>query len=488
MTRPARDLGELPLGPFAPPAAAAAGAFAAEPAAPPGAPAAPGAPLPAVVAAALATAPDAHLPALRAYVRANAEDRPGVYRMLGEGGEVLYVGKSKQVRTRLLSYFRGSYPDDKGARILRDSVHLEWEYAPSEFAALLRELRLIKRFRPRFNVQLKRDDHHWSFIKLTKGPAPKLHVVRGSTGSADGGVYYGPFRGADRVGEAVRELSDALGLRDCAQDVPMRFADQGDLFGAELVQILRTPRCIRYDVKKCLGPCVAACTHDDYRARVLLARGFLDGRDDGPMHALRAQMDAAAERLDFERAALLRDKLRRLELLREQFERLRFAVETLSFAYVVPGEPGRAPGRRRPGAPAEERRAESRVYLVRRGRVRGDFALPADARAAGQLAEAARAVFHPAEAGGSAVPTHEVDELLLLSWWFRHREAELGRTVGPADVLAAGTRAAWWRERHAEAAQVAASAPPAGRRTARRGDDDGAVGGADEGPDDVTQA
>jgi hypothetical protein len=159
-------------------------------------------------------------------------------------------------------------------------------------------------------------------------------------------------------------------------------------------------------VKKCLGPCVAACTHDDYRARVLLARGFLDGRDTGPLDGLRAQMDAAAGRLEFERAALLRDKVRRLELLQEQFDRLRFAVETLSFAYVVPGEPGRAPGRRKAGdaAPA----AEPRVYLVRRGRVRGDYALPNDAPAAAALADAARAVFRPGERGGSAVPTHEV--------------------------------------------------------------------------------
>ena len=457
--RQAHDAGaldELPLGPYAPPpapGAARAEPFAPAPAVPPADPDALGEPVPAIVAAALAAAPDAHLPALRAYVRANAEDRPGVYRMLGAGGEVLYVGKSKHVRTRLLSYFRGAYPDDKGARILRDTAHLEWEYAPSEFAALLRELRLVKRFRPRFNVQLKRDDHHWSFIKLTKGPAPKLHVVRGSTGSADGGVYYGPFRGADRVAEAVRELSDALGLRDCAQDVPMHFADQGDLFGGELVRLLRAPRCIRYDVKKCLGPCVAACTHDDYRARVLLARGFLDGRDTGPLDGLRAQMDAAAGRLEFERAALLRDKVRRLELLQEQFDRLRFAVETLSFAYVVPGEPGRAPGRRKAGdaAPA----AEPRVYLVRRGRVRGDYALPNDAPAAAALADAARAVFRPGERGGSAVPTHEVDELLLLSWWFRHREVELGRTVAPRDVLAGADAAAWWRDRHAEAASAA---------------------------------
>jgi hypothetical protein len=160
----------------------------------------------------------------------------------------------------------------------------------------------------------------------------------------------------------------------------------------------------------------------------------------------------------------MRDKLRRLELLREQFERLRFAVETLSFAYVVPGDPGRAPGRRKADAPGAA--AEPRVYLVRRGRVRGDFALPRDARTAGQLAEAAQSVFHPAEAGGSAVPTHEVDELLLLSWWFRHREVELGRTVAPDDVLAGAGRARWWRERHDAAALAAAPARRPGRGAA----------------------
>ena len=386
--------------------------------------------VPPIVAAALASAADAHLPALKAMVRAGCEDRPGVYRMLGPDGEILYVGKSKQIRTRLLSYFRCVYPDDKGARILRDTTHLEWEYTPSEFAALLLELRQIKRWRPRYNVLMKRDARHWSFIKLTRGPAPKLHVVRGSTGSADGGVYYGPFTGAHRIEEAVRELSDALGLRDCAQATPMRFADQGELFVPELVQLAgRTPRCIRHEVRKCLGPCVAACTSDQYADRVRLARGFLDGADDGPLDALRAQMDVLSEALEFERAAMLRDKVRRLEDLRAQFDRLRFAVETLSFAYVVPGAaPARAGG-----SPA----GEDRVYLVRRGRVRADLPAPIDAASRRALHAAAREVFVPRERGGSAVPTHEVDELLLLSWWFRHRPVELGRTLAAPAVVAA---------------------------------------------------
>src|SRR3982751_7067296 len=124
-------------------------------------------------ASALAHQPtsDTQLAVMRSTVRESAADRPGVYRMLSADGEIVYVGKSKRVRTRLLSYFRCSYPEDKGARILREADRIEWDYTPSEFAALLEELRLIHRFRPRFNVAMKRDARHFAFIKLTRGPA-----------------------------------------------------------------------------------------------------------------------------------------------------------------------------------------------------------------------------------------------------------------------------------------------------------------------------
>src|ERR1044072_4412752 len=121
--------------------------------------------------------------------------------MIAEDGEIVYVGKSKRVRTRLLSYFRGEYPDDKGARILRDATKIEWEYVPSEIAALLTELRLIKRFRPRFNVAMKRDGRNYCFIKLTRDTAPKLVVVR-MPGPDDSSIYYGPFLGAVGVQDA----------------------------------------------------------------------------------------------------------------------------------------------------------------------------------------------------------------------------------------------------------------------------------------------
>src|SRR5712671_2407127 len=228
---------------------------------------------------------DAQLAIMRSTVKDGAADRPGIYRMLSSEGEVLYVGKSKRVRTRLLSYFRCAYPEEKGARILRSAETIEWEYTPSEFAALLQELRLIKRFRPRYNVAMMRDGRNYSFIKLTRGPAPKLLVVRGPTGE-DADIYYGPFVGAQRVDEALRELNDALMLRDCRTDLKMFFSDQTELF-----QLARTPGCIRHEISKCLGPCVGGCSASQYDERVVLARAFLEGSDDGPINMLRGEME-----------------------------------------------------------------------------------------------------------------------------------------------------------------------------------------------------
>ncbi len=349
---------------------------------------------------------EAQLALMRSLVRESAADRPGVYRMLSSTGEVVYVGKSKRVRTRLLSYFRCSYPEEKGARILREAESIDWEYTPSEFAALLKELRLIKTFRPRLNVAMKRDGLHYAFIKVTRGAAPKLAVVRGPSAD-DASIYYGPFVGAQRMEDALRELSDALMLRDCRSDMKMHFSDQGELF--QLTP--RTPGCIRHEIGRCLGPCVGGCSVSEYQERVSMARAFLDGADDGPIEMLRAKMDEASNNLQFERAASYRDKLSRLEVLREQFGRLRFAVEKLSFVYTVPGHEG-----------------EDRVYVVKRGVVRAELDKPRSTWQRGKLKKLVNDIFGSHEKPSSVIPTHEIDELLLLSSWFRRFPDEMGRT------------------------------------------------------------
>src|SRR5947207_9793395 len=348
---------------------------------------------------------DTQLALMRSNVKETAADRPGVYRMLSSDGEILYVGKSKRVRSRLLSYFRCAYPEEKGARILRSAESIEWDYTPSEFAALLQELRMIKRFRPRYNVAMKRDGRNYSFIKLTKGVAPKLLVVRGPTGE-DADIYYGPFVGAQRVGEAVRELNDVLMLRDCRADLKMFFSDQTELF-----QLARTPGCIRHEIAKCLGPCVGGCSSQQYGERVRLARAFLDGSDDGPLAVLRSQMERLGAEMEFERAATYRDKLQRLEDLRAQFGRLRFAVENLSFVYTVPGHEG-----------------DDKVYLIRRGVVRAEVSKPRSSKDRRTMKQLVDDIFSQPAIPTAQVPTHEIDELLLLSSWFRRFPNEIKRT------------------------------------------------------------
>ncbi|MDB4949313.1 MAG: Excinuclease subunit [Gemmatimonadetes bacterium] len=341
---------------------------------------------------------------LRERVR-EAGNRPGTYRMLAEDGEILYVGKSKQVRTRLLSYLRAR-EGEKAHRILRDARALAWDYEPSEFAALLRELELIKRHRPRFNVQHKRDGRY-SFLKLSPGAAPKLFVV--GAVSDDAAVYFGPFRGGRRIVDAVRELNDLLGLRDCALATPMRFADQPDLFAFQ-----PAPRCHRAELKLCVAPCAGGCSEGEYRRRVALARAFLDGDADEPLRWVNDRMAAAAERWEFEYAASLRDRIRRLEMLRDEFLRLREALDNLSFLYHVPGHDG-----------------DDRVYVVRRGTIRAAVPAPRTAAERRRLERLTGEHFGLPEHTGALVARHQVDEILLIARWFRANPAELERTVPP---------------------------------------------------------
>ncbi|MGQ0764364.1 MAG: UvrB/UvrC motif-containing protein [Gemmatimonadota bacterium] len=350
----------------------------------------------------------ARLASLRDRVRKQTEDRPGVYRMITATGEVAYVGKSKRLRTRLLSYFRAVFPSDKSARVVREASEITWTYVPSEFAALLEELRLIKRLRPRMNIAQKRDARNHAFVSLTDGRAPRLTVVRPAGAAQRGGILYGPLVGATRLREALRELSDVLGLRDCTHDRRMAFDDQRDL----LVLAPRTPGCLRHEIGTCLGPCIAAVSERLYRDRVRQARGFLEGGSEEPVETLRSQMKDASDQLQFERAGILRDRIARLEELRDQLDRLRFAVESLSFVYDVPGHDG-----------------DDRSYVIRRGVVRLEEPTPRgedETRAFRARARASLGVGTTALT--TIVPSREVDELLLVSSWFSLHPGELTRT------------------------------------------------------------
>lgn len=348
--------------------------------------------------------------ALREFVRRSAPNTPGIYRMRGARGDVLYVGKSRNIRTRLLSYFRLPWPEHRHARLVREAAHIEWEEAPSEFAALLRETRLIRAHLPPYNRKGARPLDKWWVILVDGGDVPRLRVQRASATldrrQSRGTVVIGPFAQRAPLISAVRVLNDALGLRDCPDRTPMVLRDAGDLFAND-PRLARTPGCHRYETRRCLGPCIAACSHTEYRVQLQRAQAFLDGATDAPRSDLAREMAMASAQLLYERAGWLRDRLTALETLEAQLLRVREALQRPSFAYRVPSRVG-----------------VDRIYLVRDGRVMADAALDdADAMDA-LLAREAQPVVR-----ATALTVDALEELTLLEHWFRTRAEEHTRTA-----------------------------------------------------------
>jgi excinuclease ABC subunit C len=343
------------------------------------------------------------LRALRQRVRALAENRPAVYRMIDPSGQVLYVGKAKRLRSRLLSYFRARYPDDKAARILHAAGDIQWDYVPSEFAALLGELRMIRRYRPSYNFSMNRT-RRAVFIVISGGKAPRLGF---STRTDRPDLHrYGPLTAPGQAREALRVMNDLLGLRDCAERMPMVFAEQGDLFAAP-----RRAACMRHEFGFCSGPCAGFVTEWAYLSQVATAIAFLEGRTIQPIDHIVQQMMGCAERGEFEAATKWRDRFDRMEWLFGALNRARAAIALLTFVYRDPGTFG-----------------DDRAYLIRHGVVRATFPWPDS-----PLEEAAfRAVVSEelarADPVSSMIPAETVDETLLLLAWFRRHSEALRRT------------------------------------------------------------
>lgn len=347
--------------------------------------------------------PTTDLDALRARVRALAEDRPGVYRMTDPAGRVLYVGKARRLRTRLLSYFRASYPDDKAARILYATHDIAWDAAPSEFAACLGELRAIRKHRPPFNWHMNRARKE-AFVAVSAGPAPRLTLTAKTGG--DDHRRYGPLPSPGTAREALRVLNDLLGLRDCAEKMPIVFADQGDLFAEP-----QRAACMRHDFGTCAGPCAALVSQEDYLRRVEVAVAFLEGRTIQPVDRVVAAMMAASDQDDFDGAVRWREKFEALEWLFASLQRARGAIDLLSFVYRDPGEFG-----------------DDRAYLVRRGTVRAVFPWPDSPIEREAFKAVVRQEVANEEPAAGPLPSATLDEMLLLLRWFRQNPEALRRT------------------------------------------------------------
>ncbi|WP_108461215.1 excinuclease ABC subunit UvrC [Devosia naphthalenivorans] len=234
---------------------------------------------------------------------------PGVYRMLDANGEVMYVGKARNLKARVTNYTRPDGLEVRLQRMIASTVSMEFVRTETESDALLLEANMIKRLKPRFNVLL-RDDKSFPYILIaTDHEAPELTKHRGTRRRQ--GHYFGPFASATAVGRTIASLQKAFLLRNCS-----------DSFYAA-----RTRPCLQHQIKRCAAPCTREISLEGYAELVEDARQFLSGKSQNVRDHLQRDMNQAAEQLDFERAALIRDRLSALALIQSQGDATAKTVE-----------------------------------------------------------------------------------------------------------------------------------------------------------------
>jgi len=217
--------------------------------------------------------------------------KPGVYRMVDASGKVLYVGKARNLKKRVASYARAHGHSNRIEWMIRDTSAMEFIVTHTETEALLLEANLIKTLRPRYNVLL-RDDKSFPYIMITRDhPAPALVKHRGT--QIKKGSYFGPFASTGAVNRTINSLQRAFLLRSCTDSV---FEN-------------RSRPCLLHQIKRCSAPCTGEISVEDYAALVNGARAFLSGKSQKVRDDMAKAMYEASERLDFEHAALYRDRL-----------------------------------------------------------------------------------------------------------------------------------------------------------------------------------
>lgn len=235
------------------------------------------------------------------HILASLPAKPGCYLMKNAAGEIIYVGKAKKLRSRVRSYFNASAESSPKTLRLREQIaDIEVIIAESEVQALILEETLIKRHRPRFNISLK-DDKRYPYIRVRwQDPFPKVETTRRVLN--DGSRYFGPYTAMWAVQNTLRTLRRAFPYLTCDRDI----TGQDER------------ACLFYDIKLCNAPCIGAVNKEQYRAMIGELIDVLSGKSDRVMARLNSEMQAAAEALQFERAAALRDQLRAIEYINQR--------------------------------------------------------------------------------------------------------------------------------------------------------------------------
>ncbi len=319
--------------------------------------------------------------------------KTGVYLMKDAGGTVLYVGKAVNLRSRIRSYFHASAEDNpKVQRLVASLSDFDFIVTASELEALILESNLIKRHKPRYNVRLK-DDKRYPYIKITWQEAfPRVLIVRRM--ERDGARYFGPFTAAWAVQQTLHTLRRVFPYLTCNRTITGH--DER--------------ACLYLDIGLCLGPCIGAAGKESYRAMIDQLCRFLEGRSDEIVSDLEARMEEAAQRWDFEQAALLRDQLDAIQRVIERQKIVSAAMadqDAIAFA-----------------------RADSdacvQVFFIRRGRLIGREYFVLDGTADETDTEVITSFVKQFYDEAAYVPPeillpHEIDEALVIQDWLRSR-------------------------------------------------------------------
>ncbi len=339
---------------------------------------------------------------LAPYLRELPEE-PGVYYFLNAKKQVLYVGKAKSLRSRVMSYFNDAPLHGRSVqKMIRFVRHIRWETTGTELGALLLESREIKQRLPLHNVT-QRKYRAPAFLKITNEDFPRLELA--STIEDDGAEYFGPFR-SHRMAERIMDMVIRENkLRTCA----------GELFPhAEMRP------CFDFHIKRCHGPCALHQTIDDYRESVDEARRFLSNVEQGAIGRLRTQMELAAAELDYERAAVLRDGLREVERAMLHASDRPLAVSDTNVLIFIP---------------VGEKHSTIEVYALRSGRLAFQREIGLKAPKEPLIVELEDIFRQPAPSG--RFTSRELNELQIITGWlYTRREHAQTRVVHVADAVA----------------------------------------------------
>ncbi|HET6386470.1 MAG TPA: excinuclease ABC subunit UvrC [Armatimonadota bacterium] len=327
-------------------------------------------------------------------------DGPGIYQMKDASAKIIYIGKAKNLKNRVRSYFQtGRDVIRRTLLMVGEIADVDWIVTSSELEALLLECTLIKQHRPHYNVRLK-DDKNYPYIRITTSePFPRITTTRKAR--RDGDLYFGPFTSSHAMRETMRVMRPLFKLRLCGNPMPDK-------------------KCIYFDIKQCSGPCIQAVTPEDYRDDAQSAARFLDGHSERVVKDLTSQMMAAAESENFERAIKLRD---RIQGIQRTMERQKVISDTLTDQDVI-------------ALVKDNGRACAEIFYIRGGRLVGNAEFPLETGGE-DLEEVIRSFVMQYYVDSPHIPREillqkEVEEMKIIEDWLRQRGGRRVELKAPA--------------------------------------------------------